>query len=70
MSSIPPRVRALVFARDGYRCVICGCEGSSGNPLQRHHIVFRENGGKNSSTNLQTVCKRCHVEIHRQEKRC
>ena len=52
-------VRYFVFARDNYKCQVCG--KSKGKILQTHHIVYRSNGGTNMADNLITVCTDCHT---------
>jgi hypothetical protein len=37
-----------------------------GQHLNVHHIVKRENGGRNVPSNLITLCKSCHRELHSQ----
>ena len=44
-------------------CVACG----SGNDLQHHHLVTREEGGSNDETNLITLCVGCHDKLHRRQ---
>ena len=48
--------RDFIFARDDYRCVKCG----STKRLQIDHILPFSEGGKTSSENLQTLCKKCN----------
>lgn len=43
------------------RCVLCGANETAG--LQRHHKVFRSQGG-GEGENLALVCKVCHDAIH------
>ena len=63
--AIPPAVRALVFGRDGHRCVIAGCQSRS--RLQPHHLVPFSEGGTHHPDNLITVCwYHHHVVIHQQ----
>lgn len=55
--SIPGRVRARVFARDGHRCLKCGAV----SPLTIDHIKAVVNGGGDEESNLQTLCLECNV---------
>ena len=48
------------------KCEECGSQGSKKNRLEYHHIVYRSNGGSDSRSNLQILCKRCHRKFHRQ----
>ena len=51
---------AWVKQRDGYRCTECGeTEG-----LVCHHIVRPQHGGTDDSSNLKTLCRRCHGNAH------
>ena len=52
--------RQIVYERDGYRCLKCGCDEI--NWLTLDHIIPRAKGGKNSVANLQTLCANCNME--------
>jgi hypothetical protein len=54
-------LRIACLMRDGYTCQQCGKQHTR---LQAHHIVFREQGGKDSLTNLVTLCASCHKKVH------
>ena len=45
-----------LYERAGYSCELC--DGISG--LQKHHIVKRSQGGKDSLDNLILLCWQCH----------
>lgn len=49
---IPARVRALVLARAGDVCEICGVGGA----LELHHRRYRSRGGKHTAANLVALC--------------
>ena len=52
--------REAVFARDGYKCVVCG---SRENGLDAHHIIDRKlfyNGGYYLSNGV-SLCEECHL---------
>lgn len=53
---ISNRVRALIYERDGFRCVTCG----SRDELSVDHIVAESKGGLMVLTNLQTLCRSCN----------
>jgi ferredoxin len=59
-----------VDARDGTHCRICGrfCYPQAIGLLsraERHHMVYRSQGGKHETRNVLTVCKAiCHPAIH------
>lgn len=50
------RFRAPVFARDGYKCRICGAT----EKLVLDHIVPISKGGCDDPSNLQTLCWSCN----------
>ena len=54
-------LRIACLMRDGYTCQHCGKQGVR---LEAHHIVFREQGGKNTLKNLLTLCASCHRAVH------
>ena len=64
-TTIPPRVRREVLARDKHRCQAPGCGRT--RFLEVHHIVSRQQGGGNQAENLTTLCACCHRLWH--EKR-
>jgi 5-methylcytosine-specific restriction endonuclease McrA len=54
-------LRIACLMRDGYTCQQCG---KGGIRLQAHHIVYREHGGKDTLSNLLTLCETCHTKLH------
>ena len=61
-TTIPPRVRREVLARDQHRCQAPGCGRT--RFLEVHHIAARSSGGSNHSDNLVTLCASCHRLWH------
>jgi len=55
-NEIPERVRALVWRRDGGRCVVC----QSVTDLEFDHVVPRSQGGASTVRNVQVLCGRCN----------
>jgi hypothetical protein len=55
-------LRLACLMRDGYTCKHCGKRGLR---LEAHHIVYREHGGKDTLTNLVTLCAVCHTNVHK-----
>lgn len=51
--------RLAVYDRDGYQCVYCGCACGPA-AAQLDHVLARENGGGNESSNLVTCCEDCN----------
>ena len=54
-------LRIACLMRDGYTCQHCGKRNCR---LEAHHIVYREHGGKDTLTNLLTLCEGCHTKVH------
>jgi len=50
-----------ILERDGLKRRICG---SKKFQLEKHHITPVEFGGSNSSFNIITLCKPCHMFMH------
>ncbi len=61
-TTIPPRVRREVLARDKHKCQAPGCGRT--RFLEVHHIVSRQQGGGNKTENLMTLCASCHRLWH------
>jgi hypothetical protein len=61
-TTVTPRVRRQVLARDHYRCTVPGCR--SARNLDLHHIEFRSYGGSNEISNLTTACSAHHKSLH------
>ncbi|MCK9997404.1 MAG: HNH endonuclease, partial [Candidatus Krumholzibacteria bacterium] len=61
-TTIPPRTRREVLARDQHRCQAPGCGRT--RFLEVHHIVARQKGGSNKAENLMTLCSSCHRLWH------
>ena len=59
-STLPPRIRRFVLARDG-ACTIDGCQ--SRYRLQPHHIQHKAWGGDHDTGNLTTLCWFHHHRI-------
>lgn len=52
------KMRFAVYARDDYRCVMCGRKNVD---LEVDHIFPIAKGGKSNFDNLQTLCHRCNA---------
>ena len=61
-TTIPPRVRRKVLARDKHRCQAPGCGRT--RFLEVHHLKPRSQGGNNKPENLMTLCGSCHRLWH------
>ena len=62
---VQPELRSMVLERDGYQCVKCG----STKDLQCHHImpVSVEPLLSADVDNCITLCKECHIEVHKKD---
>jgi len=58
-------LRLATLMRDDFTCQCCHAQHI---PLDAHHIVWREDGGKDSIDNLIAVCKKCHRNLHKTGK--
>ena len=57
------RARKACFTRDHWRCQVCG---HAGWPLEAHHAQPLNAGGEQYElTNLVTLCRACHLDVHR-----
>jgi hypothetical protein len=61
-SSVTPRLREQVFARDHHRCTVPGCR--SARNLDIHHIVPRAQGGTHDLWNMTLLCSGHHSALH------
>ena len=61
-TTIAPRIRREVLARDRHRCQAPGC--SHTRFLEVHHLTPRAQGGRNDPENLITLCASCHRLWH------
>lgn len=55
-TDIPQKVKKVVWARDGGRCVICG----SSQAMPNAHYISRAHGGRGVPKNIVTLCADCH----------
>jgi hypothetical protein len=54
-------LRMACLMRDGYACQQCGKRKIR---LEAHHLVERSHGGKDTLSNLLTLCDTCHRRLH------
>jgi 5-methylcytosine-specific restriction endonuclease McrA len=66
-TTIPPKTRRLVLARDRHRCQTPGCPHT--HFLEIHHMIPRARGGTNTPDNLTTLCSACHALVHQRKGR-
>lgn len=58
-------LRMACLMRDGYACQGCGKKQVR---LEAHHVQFRSQGGKDTLSNLVTLCEPCHQQLHQGKK--
>lgn len=57
------KMRFAIYARDGYRCKMCGRYfGKYSKGLEIDHIIPIAKGGKTEMSNLQTLCHNCNYK--------
>ncbi|HBY98949.1 MAG TPA: hypothetical protein DEP84_34215 [Chloroflexi bacterium] len=54
-------LKAQVKRRDSFTCQQCGRRGE---PLEVHHRIQPETGGRDEVPNLVTLCPDCHDRAH------
>lgn len=58
-------LRVATLERDDFICQRCKTSYKEQPQfLHAHHKVYLSNGGKNNVSNLITLCKNCHFELH------
>jgi hypothetical protein len=61
-TTVTPRKREQVLARDGYCCTVPGCRRNVG--LDLHHIEYQSHGGDHALRNLTAICDLHHRAVH------
>jgi hypothetical protein len=59
--SIPHATRAEIIERDNSCCRMCGVHAEIPHV---HHVIYRSQGGKNTSPNLVSLDWKCHERVH------
>lgn len=60
-STVSKALRNIVAERDSYTCVLC-----DNGYTDMHHVTPRSQGGRNNPHNLVSLCRRCHMMLHRE----
>jgi hypothetical protein len=61
-TTVTPRMREQVFARDQHRCTVPGCRAARN--LDVHHIIEQARGGPHELWNLTLLCSGHHAALH------
>ena len=61
-TTVTPRLREQVFARDHHRCTVPGCRAARN--LDAHHIIEQAHGGPHELWNLTLLCSGHHAALH------
>src|ERR1041384_4360155 len=61
-TSVTPRMREQVFARDHHRCTVPGCR--SARNLEAHHIIEQARGGGPAPSNVTLLWPGHHSALH------
>jgi hypothetical protein len=61
-TTIPNKLRDLVWTRDGGRCRFPGCRATRN--LALHHLEFQVHGGRHEESNLILLCDGHHKLLH------
>lgn len=61
---ISPRVKKIVYARDGGLCILCGSPGAP-----NAHYISRGQSGRGIEQNVVTLCQTCHTSYDQSPQR-
>ncbi len=61
-TTVTPRLRRQIFARDQHRCTVPGCR--SARNLDVHHVEYRRDGGGHEMSNTTIMCSGHHQQLH------
>lgn len=56
LEDFPANIKAAIFERDGYKCVMCGKGRADGVDIHADHIKPKDFGGQGTMENGQTLC--------------
>lgn len=62
-------LRRAVLCRDLFRCTQCGSTGETGRLEVHHRKPMTQGGAPLDPKNCQTLCSRCHHQIHGDDQR-
>jgi predicted restriction endonuclease len=58
LEDFSPEIKRKIFARDNYKCVVCGKGKEEGMEIQADHILPKDKGGRATLENGQTLCSK------------
>ena len=58
-----------IFNQYNHKCAKCGKRVYKYNDLEYHHIKKYAKGGKTEISNIVPLCKQCHKNIHKKDKK-
>jgi hypothetical protein len=61
-TTVTPRIRRHVLARDHHRCTVPGCR--SARNIDLHHIEYQSHGGTHELSNITAICSGHHAQLH------
>jgi hypothetical protein len=53
--------KKAIFARDNFKCTMCGLGKREGATLHADHVIPRDKGGTGDLSNGQTLCSACNM---------
>lgn len=70
---VPKDTRKAVYARDRWKCGLCGVAVDESSPVARpqcDHKIPSDRGGSSRKDNLQTLCTRCNLKKRQECASC
>lgn len=70
---VAPKVRVIVYERDGWSCQMCGVDVDTAQTLTRaqcDHKIPADRGGSSDENNLQTLCLQCNLKKRQACRHC
>lgn len=53
----------LLKKQDG-KCIFCDAQFRNEDMIETHHIIWKNDGGRNEYKNLTLIHKHCHDQLH------
>ena len=55
--------KCVILRRQGKKCASCGIDYREGL-FEYHHKIKLSDGGKDSLSNIEAICYKCHRDVH------